>query len=91
MRTLSIHLNEEDIRGIDTPEVQQRIITAIAKYLKETASATEMPLNLTISAELKGTSGNALLRFAGKVDKDDLIEMHEAIGKYCEQVDSSEW
>ena len=38
-----------------------------------------------------GVSGKDLLRFAGKISKEDIKKMNESIEKGCERVDLSEW
>jgi len=42
-------------------------------------------------AEVRGTPGQQLLRFAGLILSDDLHLMREAIEQDCEQVDVDEW
>lgn len=42
-------------------------------------------------AEIQGTPGKQLLRFAGSIPPDDLQLMREAIEQDCEQVDVNEW
>jgi hypothetical protein len=44
-----------------------------------------------VKAEIRGTPGQQLLRFAGSIPSDDLQLMREAIEQDCEQVDIDEW
>jgi len=44
-----------------------------------------------VEAEVRGTSGQQLLRFAGSIPSDDLELMREAIEQNCEQIDIDEW
>ena len=39
----------------------------------------------------KGVSGEALLRFAGVINSNDLTKMTEAIEAGCEQIDARDW
>lgn len=44
-----------------------------------------------VKAEVRGTPGQQLLRFAGSIPSDDLQLMREAIEQGCERVDIDEW
>lgn len=44
-----------------------------------------------VKAEVRGTPGQQLLRFAGSIPADDLQLMLEAIEQDCERVDVDEW
>lgn len=44
-----------------------------------------------VKAEIRGTPGQQLLRFAGSIPSDDLQLMGEAIEQDCERVDIDEW
>lgn len=44
-----------------------------------------------VEAEVSGTPGRQLLRFAGSISSDDIQLMREAIEQDCEQVDINEW
>ncbi|MEM9905714.1 MAG: hypothetical protein AAF921_11895 [Cyanobacteria bacterium P01_D01_bin.44] len=44
-----------------------------------------------VKAEVRGTPGPQLLRFAGSIPADDLQLMREAIERDCERVDVDEW
>ena len=44
-----------------------------------------------VQAEVRGTPGQQLLRFAGSISSADLRLMREAIEQDCEQVDVDEW
>ena len=44
-----------------------------------------------VEAEVRGTPGQQLLRFAGAIPPDDLQLMREAIEQDCERVDVDEW
>jgi hypothetical protein len=44
-----------------------------------------------VSSQVPGVPGQQLLRFAGEIPPDDLLLMHEAIKRDCEQVDLNEW
>jgi hypothetical protein len=44
-----------------------------------------------VKAEVRGTPGQQLLRFAGSIPFDDLQLMREAIQQDCERVDLDEW
>lgn len=43
-----------------------------------------------VNAEVQGTPGQQLLRFAGSISSEDLQLMREAIEQDCEQVDVDE-
>ncbi|NJL54914.1 MAG: hypothetical protein HC838_00565 [Spirulinaceae cyanobacterium RM2_2_10] len=44
-----------------------------------------------VKAEIRGTPGQQLLRFAGSILSDELQLMREAIERNCRQVDVDEW
>ena len=44
-----------------------------------------------VKAEVSGTPGKQLLRFAGSIPPEDLKLMQEAIEQDCERVDINEW
>ncbi len=44
-----------------------------------------------VAARVRGVPGQALLRFAGAIDAEDLAAMTQAIEEGCEQVQSDEW
>lgn len=44
-----------------------------------------------VKAEIRGTPGQQLLRFAGSIPLNDLQLMSEAIERDCERVDIDEW
>ena len=44
-----------------------------------------------VKAEVRGTPGQQLLRFAGSIPADDLQLMSEAIEQDCERIDINEW
>lgn len=44
-----------------------------------------------LKAEVRGTPGQQLLRFAGSISSQDLQLMREAIEQDCERVDIDEW
>ncbi len=44
-----------------------------------------------VKAEVQGTPGQKLLRFAGSISPEDLQLMQSAIEQDCEQVDINEW
>ena len=44
-----------------------------------------------VKAEVRGTPGKQLLRFAGLIPSDDLQLMREAIEQDCERIDINEW
>ena len=44
-----------------------------------------------VKAEVQGTPGQQLLRFAGSIPADDLQVMREAIEQDCERIDVNEW
>ena len=44
-----------------------------------------------LKAEVIGTPGTQLLRFAGSIPSDDLQLISEAITQDCEEVDINEW
>ncbi|MEP1060165.1 hypothetical protein [Phormidium sp. FACHB-592] len=44
-----------------------------------------------VKAEVRGTPGQQLLRFAGSIPSDDLQLMREAIEQDCARVDINEW
>ncbi|WP_346294167.1 hypothetical protein [Sphaerothrix gracilis] len=48
-------------------------------------------VRLLVKAEVRGTPGPQLLRFAGSISSDDLQLMREAIEQDCERVDIDEW
>ena len=59
-----------------TPEQQQQVLEYV-RALK--------------TSRLGGVPGNALFRFAGTIDAQDLEAMAQAIEDGCEQVDLHEW
>ncbi len=65
----------EQVRGLP-PEEQQRVL--------EFARALAM-------SRPGGVAGKDLLRFAGKIPKEDLHVMSAAIEEGCEQVHADEW
>jgi hypothetical protein len=89
---LSISLNEDDIKNIDSYETQQKIIKSITSYVKELSStyhAIEIevnPISLT-----NGIHGNELLQFAKLIDKNALTAAETTIKKDCGKIDSNEW
>ncbi len=44
-----------------------------------------------VKAEVRGTPGQQLLRFAGSIPADDLQLMRQAIEHDCERIDVDEW
>ena len=44
-----------------------------------------------VKAEVRGTPGQQLLRFAGSIPANDLQLMSEAIEQDCERIDINEW
>lgn len=44
-----------------------------------------------VKAEVRGTPGQQLLRFAGSIPPNDLQLMREAIEQDCERIDMDEW
>ncbi|WP_017297886.1 hypothetical protein [Nodosilinea nodulosa] len=44
-----------------------------------------------VEVELRGASGQELLRFAGSIPTDDLQLMNQAIEQDCTRVDLNEW
>ncbi len=44
-----------------------------------------------VKADVRGTPGLQLLRFAGSIPADDLQLMREAIEQDCERIDVDEW
>jgi len=44
-----------------------------------------------VATRVRGVPGQALLRFAGLVEADDLAAMKQAIEEDCEQVHPNEW
>ncbi|NJR38750.1 MAG: hypothetical protein HC781_07745 [Leptolyngbyaceae cyanobacterium CSU_1_4] len=48
-------------------------------------------VRLLVKAEVRGTPGQQLLRFAGSIPSDDLQLMREAIEQDCERIDVDEW
>lgn len=44
-----------------------------------------------VKAEVRGTPGQQLLRFAGSIPPNDLQLMREAIEQDCERIDIDEW
>ena len=65
----------EEVHKLATPQ-QERVL----KFARSLAN--DQP---------PGIPGKYLLRFAGKIDKDDLREVARAIDKGCERVDRNEW
>ena len=41
--------------------------------------------------EKVGVPGRNLLRFAGTIDRKDLIAIEEAVNEGCERIDANEW
>jgi len=48
-------------------------------------------IRLLVKADVRGTPGQQLLRFAGSIPLDDLKLMGEAIEQDCQRVDVDEW
>ncbi|XGB42140.1 MAG: hypothetical protein LVS60_18580 [Nodosilinea sp. LVE1205-7] len=48
-------------------------------------------IRLLAKADVRGTPGQQLLRFAGSIPLDDLKLMGEAIEQDCQRVDVDEW
>ena len=44
-----------------------------------------------LKAEVRGTPGKQLLRFAGSIPSDELQLMNQAISQDCEEIDIDEW
>jgi hypothetical protein len=44
-----------------------------------------------VRAEVRGTPGQQLLRFAGSISPDNLQLMREAIEQDCERIDVDDW
>lgn len=44
-----------------------------------------------VKTEVRGTTGQQLLHFAGSIPPDELQFMHEAIEQDCERIDINEW
>ena len=65
----------EEIHKLDPP--QQERVLEFARSL-----ANDQP---------PGIPGKYLLRFAGKIDRDDLREVARSIDKGCERVDYNKW
>ncbi|CCQ51334.1 hypothetical protein CWATWH8502_2099 [Crocosphaera watsonii WH 8502] len=65
------------------------------KYIELNQVADELiPPQFTqtlVKAEIQGTPGQQLLRFAGSITSDDLDLMNEAIKEGCQQLDVDEW
>ena len=59
------------------PIEQQRQVLEFARSLKAT--------------QIRGVSGQSLLRFAGAIESSELAIMKQAIEESCEQVNSDEW
>lgn len=65
----------EQLRGMSQP-LQRQVLAFVRSLAK---------------AEVRGTPGQQLLRFAGSVPSDDLQLMREAIEQDCERIDVGEW
>jgi hypothetical protein len=65
----------EQLRGMSQP--LQRQVLEFARSLAK--------------AEVRGTPGQQLLRFAGSIPSDNLQLMREAIEQDCEKIDVNEW
>ena len=48
-------------------------------------------VRMLVEAEVRGTPGKQLLRFAGSIPADDLQSMREAIEQDCGRIDVNEW
>jgi hypothetical protein len=59
---------------------QEQVVVHLRTYLAE--NRTTHP---------KGNLGKKIVRFAGAISKQDLLEMEKAIEAGCEQVDINEW
>jgi len=46
-------------------------------------------INSLVSAN--STDKQGILKFAGAIDKEDLLKMEQAINADCEKIDSNEW
>ena len=44
-----------------------------------------------LKAEVRGTPGKQLLRFAGSIPSEELQLMNEAIAQDCEEIDINNW
>lgn len=97
MRKMVIHLTPDEIRQIDSKDVQQKISTEILKNVKEIAASWADSIAIDICLEVntinrqKGTPGKDLLQFGGRINAEDLALMSQAIETDCEKVDFNEW
>jgi hypothetical protein len=75
---MSVSIVNEVIKQLEImpQHLQQRVLEFIQALVK---------------AEVRGTPGQQLLRFAGSISPDDLQLMCEAIKQDCERVDVDEW
>ncbi|MFQ3615886.1 MAG: hypothetical protein SNJ50_04210 [Cyanobacteriota bacterium] len=75
---MSIHIIDEVIEQLKVmPQpLQKQVLESVRSLVK---------------AEVRGTPGQELLRFAGSIPSDDLRLIREAIEQDCERVDIDEW
>lgn len=67
-------------------ELQRRIAELDAEEKEQVLEFTR-----TLDPRRQSTPGSALLRFAGRIPKEDLRQIREAIEGGCEQVDPDGW
>ena len=67
-------------------ELQKRIAELDAGEKEQVLEFTR-----TLDTRRQGTPGAALLRFAGRIPKEDLRQIRDAIEGGCEQVDPDGW
>jgi hypothetical protein len=70
--------------------LERDIVTEVFK-LRDVQQQEVLNFARTLSSNLKGTPGAALLPFAGTIDRDDLLIMAKTIEDGCEQVNLNEW
>lgn len=78
---------------LDSPKIS--IIDEVIEQLRAMPQHSQWQVlefaRTLVKAQVRGTPGQELLRFAGSIPPDDLQLMREAIKQSCEQVDINEW
>ena len=74
-----------------TPTLETEIREQLSQLpLEQQRQVLEFARTL-VATRVHGVPGQALLRFAGLVEADDLAAMQQAIEEDCEQVHPNEW
>ena len=74
---------------MQTQEISDTIIQSIGLLNSYQQAKLLEFINSLIPAN--STDKRGLLKFAGAIDKEDLLKMEQAINADCEKIDSNEW